>query len=427
MIVAIALGTIPHEELERAAEILLRFSPRIEFDPHPDPHPRKLGHEGALFLDPSGLERLHPNRRTFLRAIRDALRAEGFEPSIVWGHSKARSFAIARHQCGIRILKSEREERESAAEVPLARLGLPETIVRDLALLGLHRLGDLETVDRGELRTRFSQPEEKAALDRLLESFPEPLFKAPERFRVIAELEWPDHQLDRLLFCIKGALHSLLSDLTGRSLAAASLTLELQEGDGKNKRLELEPAYATRDSKLLLELIRLRLNDLKLEAPIEIIEIEAQGVRLEGAQLSLFDVGSPSLGKAVDVDAANRGIARLRAAFGNGAAARAILQESYHPSRSFRYEPMKEIRAPKPKEARDMLVRRLKKRPQALAEDARGYPRMSPPIVSLAGPYRVESEGIARDYFYGEREDGAILALFRERGRAAWFLEGSLD
>lgn len=438
MILAISLGAISVEALERAAELLLQFSPRVELEPSLlDPlkpgsfeRAKERTREGALFLDTAGLDRLHPDKRALLRSIRDALRSEGFKPALALGFSRARCFAIARCEGGLRILKSEREERARAAGVPIARLGISPNLTRELGLLGVHKLGQLEAIDRGELRARFGQRDERAALDLLLESFPEPLFKAPERYRVIAELEWPDHQLDRLLFYIKGALHSLLADLMGRSLAAASLTLELRGASGSDEesaRLELEPAYATRDSVLLLELIRLRLSDLRLEAPVETIELEAQGVRLEGSQLSLFDLGAPSRGKAVDLDAANRGIARLRAAFGDGAAARAILRESYHPSRSFRYEPIKEIRAPGPIESRDLLIRRIKARPEALGEDARGYPLMSPPIVSLAGPYRVEGEGLARDYFYGEREDGAILALFRERGREAWFLEGSLD
>jgi len=424
VILAISFGAVPPQALERAAELLLHFSPRIELDPK---------REGALFLDPSGLDRLFPDKRAFLRSIRDALRKEGLSPALVLGFSRARSFAIARHEGGLRIIKNEREERERAAQVPMDRLGLPQEFIRELGLFGLRRLGDLEAIDRGELRARFGLREEKAALDLLLESFPEPLFKAPERYRVLAELEWPDHQLDRLLFYIKGALHSLLSDLMARSLAAASLTLTLrgtrhqEQEEAQETRLELEPAYATRDSTLLLELIRLRMNQLELKAPIAMIELEAQGVRLEGSQLNLFNLGSPAHGKALDLDAAKRGIARLRAAFGDGSAARAILQESYHPARSFRYEPMRDIRAPSPRETREMLVRRLSPRPEPLPEDARGYPRTNPPIVSLAGPYRVEGEGLARDYFYGEREDGAILALFRERGRAAWFLEGSLD
>ena len=33
----------------------------------------------------------------------------------------------------------------------------------------------------------------------------------------------------------------------------------------------------------------------------------------------------------------------------------------------------------------------------------------------------------ARDYYFGEREDGALLWLFFDRRRERWFLHGQVD
>jgi protein ImuB len=68
-----------------------------------------------------------------------------------------------------------------------------------------------------------------------------------------------------------------------------------------------------------------------------------------------------------------------------------------------------------------------------------GGPRLDPPLRSLSGPYRLQSGWwareraedasglVTRDYFYAEREDGALLWIFRDPARERWFLQGIVD
>ena len=82
------------------------------------------------------------------------------------------------------------------------------------------------------------------------------------------------------------------------------------------------------------------------------------------------------------------------------------------------------------------LVRRVFPEPHALRTDSSGGPRTQPPIARMTGPYRLQSgwwaktgwgAGIVRDYWYAERSDGALLWIFHDAARGAWFLQGIVD
>ena len=219
-----------------------------------------------------------------------------------------------------------------------------------------------------------------------------------------------------------------MGELRGRSLALRALTLLFTlEGPHAKPHVErLEPAEATRDELALLELVRLRLAELKLRGRVERIGLTAEPAPLDGAQLTLF------AGRRRDPTAAARGIARLRAAFGEAAVSRATLRDAWLPENGFVWEPTSEVGVPAPREGgRGVLVRRLLPRPEPLDAGRDGRPRTRPPLVELTGPYRLQGgwwvREAARDYFFGEREDGALLWLYRDRVRGGWFVHGLVD
>src|SRR5690606_19859758 len=151
----------------------------------------------------------------------------------------------------------------------------------------------------------------------------------------------PDDDSARLLFCVKGALHALHAALAQRSLALAALTLTLRLERGLVHVEVLRPARASRDAATVPELVRLRLahlgRDGALELPerVERIHLEAEPAPLEGTQLALI-AGA----RRRDPDAAARGMARLRAAFGDDAVTCARLEDEWLPERQFRWEPV---------------------------------------------------------------------------------------
>jgi protein ImuB len=197
----------------------------------------------------------------------------------------------------------------------------------------------------------------------------------------------------------------------------------------------LRPAAPTLDSTQILDLVRLRLESLRLAGGVVEIELRADVCAATSEQLRLFTE------KPVrDLDAANRALARLRAEFGEESVVCAKLANGHLPEARFAWEPLSQVKLPKPKNAAvKTLVRRIRAKPQRLAgapypshEDGwliLGHQYGS--IDKLTGPY-IFSGGwwnreIQREYYYAETRRGDFLWLYYDRVRRRWFWQGAVE
>lgn len=429
---------------------LHRLSPRVEPDAE---------RESVIWVDPRGMLALFGTYERWAEEAQAALDALNLFGTVVVGFLRMPALAVARGLSssrkmgsrtanGIVVLSSIEEEKQRASRTPLSRLEVPPTIAEALHLLGVNTLGELLALPIGEVSVRLGPD-----AGRLHRAFgggePLPLSPAahPDPIEIEAEIEPPDDDRSRLLFCVKGALHALMAALIERRLALGTLRVSLHLERAANLvRQEplvflLEPATASRDTTSLVELIRLRLEALQLPSRVERVQLSAIAAALEGTQLLLSE--SP---RRRDPAALARGLSRLRAAFGDEAVTQASLESSWAPEASFRWQPIRDLppgsgrsaphvtSSPSTSPTAPLLLRRVLTTLVALASDARGLPRLGPsPLSRLIGPYRIQSswwdgEGrLMRDYFYGERADGAILWLFRDQTSGHWFLQGVLD
>lgn len=395
------------------------FSPKVEPD---------RAREGVFWLDPTGLGALFGPLERWASALHAALRARTLRGAVVVGFARLPSWAVARMRAGPFVIESPAAEAALAARAPLALVELPPELCEALRGLGITTLGDFLALPRGDVGQRFG-PEARTLHALFADALRPPMQALPPEapVRVEAELETPDDDVARLLFCIKGGLHALTSELARRSLALRALEVRLELERAPSVVERVEPARATRDAQVVLELVRLRLGTVTLPARVERIVLEATPTRAVGTQLSLF------AGRRRDPDAAARGIARLRASFGDEAVTRATLLDAWLPERAFAWQPTETLDAPRvtaPPEA-GLLVRRLITPALELSTGPDGKPCTDPPLDALTGPYRLQGgfwvEEWSRDYFYGERRDGALLWLYRDRRRDRWFLQGTLD
>lgn len=417
---------------------LHRLSPRVEPDRE---------RESVIWVDPRGMLALFGSYARWAEEAQAALDALNLFGTVVVGFSRMPALAVARGATrdrgrgnGIVVLSSEEEEAQRAAITPLARLEIPVTIAEALHLLGVRTLGELLALPIGEVSVRLGP--DAAALHRAFAGRAEaPMNPAahPDPIEIEAEIEPPDDDRARLLFCVKGALHALMAALVERRLGLGTLHVSLHLERAANLVpqeplcFSLEPAVASRDTTQLVELIRLRLEGIQLVSRVERLRLSATPAVLEGTQLLLSE--SP---RRRDPAALARGLSRLRAAFGEDAVTQASLESSWAPEASFRWQPIRDLPAPKPRldspgTSPPRLLRRVLDKPIALASDARGLPDLGPePLLRLIGPYRVQAawwseDRLMRDYFYAERKDGAILWLFRDHTSGHWFLQGALD
>jgi protein ImuB len=417
----------PAQVSEVSAELLQglqTFSPRVE----------PFAEMGAFFIDPEGLRRLYGGYRNWATSIHRYLRARHWQSSVSIGFHRHRALAVAMSRKGVSILQSPTQERELSNQTPLVEFTLPGEVCENLAALGIETLGEFLGVPAGELRSRFGE-KASALHDRFADGLQLPIqpHALEEPASISFQVDPPDKDQTRLLFAIKGALHSLLHQVRARGEAVQSLELSLHLERAPLHREHVEPASPTLDLMLLLELIRLRLGETSLQGAVEEVELRANTLRAHAEQEAL-----PGHQARRDMSAAHRALARIRAAYGEQAVTKATVREAHLPEASFHWEPIQHARIGEREGAPAVssMIRRVYARPKPLSPRLPKQPEAGPSlrersIEHMYGPYRVSGGWwkrlVERDYYYAETGDGDLLWLFYDRPRKRWFLHGVLD
>ncbi|MDH3200267.1 MAG: hypothetical protein OEM15_05175 [Myxococcales bacterium] len=403
---------------------LQTFSPKVE----------AIDQTGAFHVDPQGLRRLYGSYRNWATCIHRYLRARHWHSSVTVGFHRYRTLAVAMLHDGVTILESPDQEREQSDKTPLGEFDLPGDACESLAALGIETLGDFLGLPAGELHSRFGA-EASALHDLFAEGLQLPIQASAfdEPSRISFQVDPPDDDQHRLLFAIKGALHSLLHQVRARGEAVESLELSLHLERAPLHQEHIEPASPTLDLMTLLELIRLRLGGAKLGGAVEEVEILTNTVRARAEQACL-----PGHRSARDMGAAHRALARIRAAYGEQSVTKASLSEAHLPEASFRWEPVQRAEgSTNTSSEKPAMIRRVFARPKPLPPRKPKEPEAGPllsqnqAIEHLYGPYRVSGGWwkrlVERDYYYAETNYGDLLWLFYDRPRKRWFLHGVLD
>lgn len=418
----------PEETSEISRELIISlqtFSPRVE----------ALDHAGAFHIDPEGLRRLYGGYHNWAMSIHRYLRARHWRNSVSVGFHRHRALAVAMTQLGITILRNADEEREYSNKTPLRAFDLPGELYESLEALGIETLGDFLVVPAGELHSRFGA-RASALHDLFAEDMQLPI--QPHAFdepaRISFQVDPPDDDQHRLLFAIKGALHSLLHQVRARGEAVQSIDLSLHLECAPVHQEHIESASPTLDLMLVLELIRLRLGKLSLQGAVEEVELLANTVRAHAEQVAL-----PGYQSHRDMSAAHRALDRIRAAYGERSVTKARIREAHLPEASFRWEPIQYARVGEQSRMPPVssIVRRVYARPKPLPPREPKEPEAGPSLAKnhaiehMYGPYRVSGGWwkrlVERDYYYAETDHGDLLWLFYDRPRKRWFLHGVLD
>jgi protein ImuB len=441
-------GTVSALEVEEVAAQLVKdlqtFSPHVERDPMS---------AGVFYVDPSGLAHLYGGELSWARAVHRYLRGRHFYAAAVVGYGRALSYALSRVTRGVRVFDTPEQTLAQALEVPLMRLHIDPKLRDALERLGLSTLGDLRGFGADQLGVRFGA--EAARLGRVARG-EEVLSLCREVHadtpRIELEVDPPDDDVARLCFVLKRALDLLLEEVRRRGQSVRALWMRLSLMRSPECAQRLEPSAPTRDGKLLLELLRLRLSTLRLDSPVVEVALEAETSDLAQGQLSMF---VPKR----DLAAGERALARLKASFGEDVVCRAELVDAHLPEAQFRWVPVTGLSLPRGEEREEgeevrPLVRRFLRRPELLAvgegdgeaahalddvrdrgererSRARSTLLHAGQRLTLTGPYRISggwwAREVARDYYYARSESGALSWIFYDALRESWFLQATVD
>jgi protein ImuB len=419
------------EESARAVllECAAQFSPRIE--------ETSSGTACAFVLDVVGSERLFGPADALAAQLRWAASGGGFHVAIAVSENFHAARMKAASTRGIHVIASG-EEARALEKLPLALLDLSSDQSETFAMWGIRTLGQLAALPEVELVSRFGSAASRwraLAAGAAAHNF-QPIEPTLE-LRELCEFESPVEEIDSLLFVAARMIDSLVTRASARSLAVASLAIEMRLEGGEMHRLTLHPAIPSTDRKFLLKLLHLEAAAHPPQAAVLSLAIEAGSGHTSKVQLGLFAPQTPEPSH-LDVT-----LARIRAIVGKDRVGAPVLEDTHRPHsfemRAFHAE--ESGRGALPRTAR-IALRRVRpprpvhvtlrgEKPAAFRDGGNFFS-----IATAYGPWQSSGCWWSLDAWDAEEwdvlaadRDGVALGclLVRDRLRNLWQLEAFLD
>jgi protein ImuB len=443
-----ALSSVLHAEVVPEHVVLAAidaiFEQLLLLCPHIEP---ALDQPGLFWLDPNGLGSMFGDLERWARAIREVLRAERYVSSIAVGFARGHVLSIARIREGVFIARDPEQERSLSARVLLSKLEIPTSLRDELALLGIHTVGELLALPGSQLRVRYG-----AAAARLHDFLSgkcwTPLLPREPTVPLVLELEVepPDDDHGRLLFGLKSLLHRAGQELSSAHQAITALEIELVLERDPSHHERIETAAPTLDVMQILELVRLRFSSLSLPSRTEHMRVTVEHVRVHPRQVALYAKLTETGKRARDLEAAGRALARLRASFGPSSVAYARVRGAHLPEARFTLVPVESVKLPQactPSDAAQRsrpFVKRVYSTamplpaldsPRGARDDAEAWLGAHGAATAMHGPDRIAggwwASPVERDYYVVETNTGELLWVYHDRLRRRWMLHGVLD
>lgn len=299
--------------------------------------------EDAVVLDLSGLDRLYNSEEEIAARLVGRSAGCGLPANVAIASNIETAFLAARGFAGVTVIPAGKES-QYLASLPVCVLPLSEETAETLDRWGIHTFGALAELPILQLSERLGQEGVRLhALARGAESRSLVVAEQESTFEEEMELDDAVEELDPLSFLLGRLLDQLCARLAARALAAISIrarfelqpafenALDLHKEPALQKRLpalyetNLELPMPMRDSKMLLKLLRLRLQSNPPAAPIQKIALVAESARPRPMQGGLFLPCFP------EPDKLELTIARIANVVGEGNIGSPSLTDTYCP------------------------------------------------------------------------------------------------
>jgi len=406
--------------------------------PYKEPEP------AALFLDLTGCERLFGSTVQIARHVRRALLRFGFRGRLAIAPTLGAAWAFATSSDKPALISTVKLT-EAIKSLPVAALRLSPDIVSDLHRLGLHHVGQLLDISRGEFPSRFGS-EILLRLDQLTGAVPEPLTglitPAPVTARV--GFEAPVEALENIWLVWEKLLALVLADLArrGHGVRQLRLTFTPDRGWGKPSVVRtIQLSRAHRDASTLLNLIRCECDRVDIEHGFTRFQLDVPlHEPVDESQTQLFE-------RQYEQDALEleKLLQRLRGRLGPRTVVRPQLVESYIPECGWQPHQDESPGTTATLPHRPLTLLPMPQEIRVLCEpsdDRTGSPRQLMwngqvhRLTHTVGPERIAGEwwrghNRTRDYYDAQSHTGdrfwifRVLKMLREDIAANWFLHGA--
>ncbi|KDR28238.1 Y-family DNA polymerase [Caballeronia grimmiae] len=445
--------------LEAVALALLVFTPKVV-----------LAHANTVLLEVSGSTRLFGGLRALLLKVASTVKGCGFTSRLgcaptAWGAwllAHARTRRVTRR---VRIVKETTLLRVLDA-LPVSLVPSAESHGNVFEQIGCSTLADLRRLPRKGVARRFGQ----GILQWLAQAYgqapdPREVFCAPASFEARLELQARVDSAEALLFAARRLVLQLAGWLSAHHAAVSGFALLLEHelaarNAPKTSTLQIAWAVPTRDADHILWLLREKLNQTTLIAPVIEMKLLADKVSEHTPPSdTLFPM------PASDNESMAKLLERLSARLGAENVVQLVEREDHRPEAAMTVEPYQVARDARPKrgkkpkeapaeaapdeeqemEAADMepgeqlelpdLAVPSQPRPSWILETPQPLklrnerPFYRRPLKLISRTERIEAgwwdgNGVQRDYYVASDDRGRMFWLYRERLSGAWFLHG---
>jgi protein ImuB len=420
-----------------------RLSPSVGIDDADSPD--------GLVLDATGCGPGFGGEQGLAEKAVAGLAGRGYWAAAAVADTVGTAWAVARHAAVKRGASSPVGSRmaivppggnaDALRPLPVEALRLPGPIVQVLHELNVVRIDELLAMPRASLPARFG-PELLWWIDRALGLVPEPF--TPEEAVESPEASWefePPVPDDRVLTAVIGELLERLFKRLPREHGFQRLLCSLKPAGHDPIHFPVELLRPSASVRNLLDLVRLRIERLRLPAEVSGVTVRAASVvPLDFQQGDLFGRCGVSTGG----NEVTGLLERLSSRLGERAVLRPRLWADAQPEMACQYAPWLSDVAHAPPCADNRpavpLTRPtwLKDRPVAIRVDSAGsggapervrWGERDHSVQRAWGPERVETgwwrgEDVRRDYYAVETATGERLWLFRDLADGSWFLHG---
>lgn len=416
--------------LRRLAVFMQRFSPVVAVDA-----------DDAMLLDITGCARVFGGEQRLMDRAARALRGLGLATRAAIAPTFACAGAVARFgeaRSGETInIVPEGGQREAIAPLPIRALGVEESAARALSEVGIELVGQLMSLPRSSLPSRFGSEllwRLDCALGEAMETI-EPVRAEPPP-SVERLFDGMTTRADAIEAATRSLLDLLTRDMRSRGIGARRMELTLLRPGATPMTLAASFGRPSRDPSHLWTILRPGLERANLGFGVE-------GVRIVAVRTGRL--GHEQLGEQSGVDADPKGVSELvdalAARLGRRAVLRVVAAESHLPERTARLIPADAASsAPSRASIADACrPTQLFERPEpasvvSLTPDGPvmhvAWRGGSSRVTACVGPERISPAwwdsrpGLTRDYFRVRDGAGRWIWLCRAVESGRWFVHG---
>ncbi|MGK9064102.1 Y-family DNA polymerase [Stutzerimonas chloritidismutans] len=226
----------------------------------------------------------------FEARLRGELEQLGFRHRICLAPNPAAARALVNAHDGLAVTEAS-QLHEVLGQMPIERIGLPRETATALSRMGVRTLQQALALPRDSLAKRASTGV-LMHIDTLLGQRPLLLefYRPPDVFDTRIELNFEVESNQALLFPLRRLTADLAAFLSGRDCGVQRFSLYLEHRNLPDSEVPVGLLSAERESAMLFELTRGRLEHLQLPAPVLAVRLLAQDLpRFTPVHQPLFD------------------------------------------------------------------------------------------------------------------------------------------